>query len=397
MIPDPTYPPAEAGTIVVWGYLAARPYGGMTWQVLHHLAGFRRLGFDVWYVEDSDIPLQHPETWWVTGDHTANVAYADHWMRAIGLEDRWIVRPPGKREEITNAGAMTLRSLYATADAVFNVCGSHILRDEHDAIDCLVLLETDPVLYQVGVALGSGELIRELERYAFLFTYAENLGNADSRVPVEHFEWLPTRPPVCVDWWTTTEPPPIDAALTTVGNWHNAEKDLDWDGETYHWQKSREFERVMTLPSDSEMPLELALVGIDDTEAQTLRNAGWSILSAQDLSDPLDYRSYIRRSLGEFTAAKGQNVYLRSGWFSDRSACYLAAGRPVITQDTGFGAVLPTGEGLLSFSNEQEAVAAIQSVASGYKRHAQAASNIAHDFFDAHLVLGDVARSIGLL
>lgn len=398
MIIQSTYPPARRGKIVIWGLLASRPFGGMTWQVLHHLAGMRRLGFDVWYVEDSDTPVLHPTTYWPTSDYAANVAYLARQMQSVGLGDRWIFRPPSVYDTCFGARNLAgLAQLYKEADAVFNLCGAHELRPEHDVIRCLVYLETDPVETQVGVANQEIRTIEALAAYDHLFTYGENLGTPGCRVPIERFVWQPTRPPVCVDWWTTIDLPAAGAPLTTIANWKHTGKDVSWQGEIYHWSKHYEFLRFITLPRRSPLPLELALGGISDDELAQVRSHGWRIVPSVSLSDPDAYREYIRASCGELTVAKEQYVRLRTGWFSDRSVCYLAAGRPVITQDTGFGDILPTGEGLFAFATIDEALAAIETVSRDYARHAAAAHQIAQEFFAAEHVLGDVLRQVGLL
>ena len=381
-----------------WGLLAWAPFGGMTWQVLHHLAGIRRLGFDVWYVEEGDRPVFSPTTYCGTFDWAANVAYLQRQLERVGLGDRWVFRPPGDGD--TCVGALDragLAQLYKEADVVLNLCGSQELRPHHDAIGCLVYLETDPVANQIGVATGHQRTIQTLAAYDHLFTYGENLGAADCGVPVERFQWQPTRPPVCVDWWSTTAGPPPTAALTTVANWKHAGRDVAWGGETYHWSKHHEFLRFVELPRRSALPLEAALGAISDEETASMRRHGWRILPSLSVADPDEYRRYIQASHGEFTVAKDQNIRLRSGWFSDRSACYLAAGRPVIMQDTGFTNVLPTGEGLLAFATMNEALCAIEMVARDYARHSAAARRIAAECFAAERVLGQVLCRVGLL
>jgi len=393
-----SYPPAQRGTIVVWGLLASSPFGGMTWQVLHHLAGIRRLGFDVWYVEDSDTPAYDPITYWPTPEYAFNVAYLARQMESIGLSERWVFRPPGVYDTCLGGRDLAgLRQLYREADAALNLCGSHALRPEHREIRRLVYLETDPVGNQVRVASGDAWTIETLAAYHHIFTYGENLGAPDCGVPVERFCWQPTRPPVCLDWWATDVPPAAGVVLTTVANWKETGKDIVWQGETYHWSKHYEFERFITLPSRAALPLELAIGRISEAEQDRLRKHGWRVVSSVSVAEPGAYRAYIQASGGEFTVAKDQNIRLRSGWFSDRSACYLAAGRPVITQDTGFGSVLPTGTGLFAFVTAEEALEAIEIVAHDYARQSAAARDIAREYFAAERVLGDVLRRVGLL
>ncbi len=392
------YPPATRGTIVLWGLLASAPFGGMTWQVLHHLVGIRRLGFNVWYVEDSDRLVYDPTTYWPTTDYAPNVAYLAQQMARVGLGERWIFRPPAQDEMCCGARDRAgLRHLYREADAVLNLCGAQELRPEHQAIRCRVYVETDPVASQIGVALGHRPTIEALAAHHHLFTYGANLGAPDCGVPLLRFQWQPTRPPVCLDWWAPTVPPAAEAALTTVANWKHTGRDIVWQGETYYWSKHHEFLRFLDLPSRTSLPLELALGTLDEADRATLLQHGWRLVPAVQVAAPCAYRSYIRASRGEFTVAKDQNIRLRSGWFSDRSACYLAAGRPVITQDTGFGNLLPTGAGLFAFTTLQEAVEAMAMIAQDYTRHAVAAHDIAVEFFAAERVLGDMLRHIGLL
>jgi hypothetical protein len=392
------YPTKNRGTVVVWGLLASYPFGGMTWQVLHYVAGLRRLGFDVWYVEDSDrYVLSTATLTHRTANYSANVEYLSSYMKSLGLGDRWIFRPPGTKDTCCGARNLTgLLRLYQEADAVFNLCGAQEMRHNHSSIRCRVYIETDPVENQVRVATGEKYKIEELDSYDYLFTYAENLGAPDCIVPVERHHWYLTRPPVCVDWWKTANPPAKDAALTTVMRLKHRSKEVVWKGKTWHWSKDFEFRRFINIPSRSALPLELAIMTSDEDMAE-LHRQGWRTIPASLLNDPGAYNSYICASIGEFTVAKEQYVGFRTGWFSDRSVCYLAAGRPVIMQDTGFGNIIPTGEGLFPFITEDDALMAIDAVARDYGRHSAAARMIAHEFFDAELVIGDVLKKIGLI
>ncbi|GJL78747.1 MAG: hypothetical protein NPINA01_17360 [Nitrospinaceae bacterium] len=403
MIQKEEYPPATRGKIIVWGFIASYPFGGMTWQVLHHLAGFRRLGFDVWYVEDSNNAIYDPATWEPAWSVLPNVQYLKRQMESIGLGDRWVFRPPravsdSQKSNKVCLGALDLSGLsdlYKEADVVFNLCGSHELRPDHEGIQCLVYLQTDPVVHQIEIAEGNQKLIDEYDAYDFLFSYGENLGSPDCLVPVERYVWHPTRPPVVMEWWATNGSPQRESKLTTVSNWQNLKKDIVWKGETYRWRKDIEFKRFIALPERSPLSIELALEGIKDQDAAMMRDKGWKIVSARELGDPLTYRAYIRRSAGEFTVAKDQNIRLRSGWFSDRSVCYLAAGRPVISQDTAFGKFIPTGEGLFSFTTLDEIVNAADAIDSDYGKQSRAAREIANEYFRAETVLKNVLDVVG--
>ena len=391
------YPPATRGKLVLWGLLGSSPFGGMIWQVLHYLVGLRRLGFDVWYVEDSDKYVYDPVTYWPTRECGPNVELLSKYMKSVGLGDRWVFRPPEVEDQCLGSTNMAgLTQLYREADAVFNLCGSQELLPRHADIPCLVYVQTDPVPEQVWVASGDQTMMSFLDTFHYLFTYGENLGAKDCPVPMGRYRWEPTRPPVCMDWWRPEGPPPKGAALTTIANLKHTDKDVRWKGETWHWSKHLEFQKFITLPTRSSLPLAIAL-GSNGGLESAIRLNGWGIIPSGNVADPESYRRFIWESGGEFTVAKGQYVHTRSGWFSDRSVCYLASGRPVVTQDTGFGKFIPTGKGLFAFSNEDEALAAIDAVSRDYRTHSAAARDIAAEFFDAKPVLEKMVRHIGLL
>jgi len=389
--------PPKNGTVVLWGLLASSPFGGMIWQVLHYLIGLRQLGFDVWYVEDSDKLVYDLTTYDLTSDFKSNVAALSRFMKMVGMEDRWVFRPPERFDDCLGARDFTgLKALYTEADAVINLCGAQELMAHHEQIRCLIYLQTDPVSDQVKVAQGSEDKIKEFDAYDFLFSYGANIGHSDCRIPLERYHWHPTRPPVFVDWWNTSDALPSDAALTTIANWKHAVKDVVWRGETWRWSKHSEFEKVIDLPRRSSLPLEIAVGAITVKDRDRLRKYGWRTRPSGKLADPGVYRDYIQNSLGEFTVAKEQYVRPRSGWFSDRSVCYLASGRPVITQDTGLDRLLPTGKGLHVFTTADEAIAAIEDVAQDYLANVNATRDLVHEYFRADKVLREVMQTVGL-
>lgn len=397
------YPPARNGRIVVWGLLAHSPFGGMTWQVLHHLVGLRRLGFDVWYVEDSDRYPFVLGAGQLTTDFGPNIDFMHRYLAAVGLGDRWVFRSPIEPDQ--TAGALDVKGLhrlYRDADAVLNLCAAHELLPHHDVINCLVYLQTDPVVTQIEVAEGNENTIRVLDRYQHHFTYGTNIGGPDCPVPVTRYDWVPTVPPVVTDWWTTERPPDRTAALTTILQWNAvAHQTVDWNGERWHGRKDMEFAHYLELPASVPLPLEVAF-RVDERRRNatetTLASHGWGIRPAQSLDDPFDYRRYIRSSIGEFSVAKHQAVASRCGWFSDRTVCYLAAGRPVVVQDTAFRhAMERPQQGLHFFSSFDEAVESVQAIANDYEVESKAAGAVAREVFEAERVLGAVMSKVGLL
>jgi hypothetical protein len=264
-----------------------------------------------------------------------------------------------------------------------------------------IYLETDPVLPQIEVAQGRRFTIDLLKAHTHHFTYGENLGAPDCLVPVGPFRYFPTRQPVVLEWWR----PKVAAAqagdtegrrFTTVASWQQSGKDIGWNGAIYAWSKHHEFLKFLDLPRRTSQVLELALACGDNDALKMLKDHGWHVVDALGLSkDCFPYRDYILSSDGEFTVAKDQNIRLRSGWFSDRSASYLAAGKPVITQDTAFGNALPTGRGLFAFRTMADIVAALDAIAADYAGHSRAAREIAGDHFAAEKVVGRLMQQAG--
>lgn len=406
--------------VILLGMMGRMPIAGVVWQVMHYLEGFRRLGFDVYYVEDTGAWPYNPEQNTVTDDCTYTLNTIGRIMASFGFSDRWAYRAVTHGGHSFGLSDSQVRRLFERADILINLTASTVLRDEHLRVPIRIYLETDPVLPQIEIAKGNSSYIELLGAHTHHFTYGENLGAADCGVPVERFHYFPTRQPVVLDWWKdSTLPTPkagvssLHACFTTIANWRQSGKDFDWNGETYTWSKHHEFLKFIELPRHTPARLELALAlkagtatqaqswtALSDEEAKAihlLRTHGWAVINAMSFSkDIVSYRDYILGSRGEFTVAKDQNVRLRSGWFSDRSACYLAAGRPVITQDTGFGKYLPTGEGLFSFSTMENVVAALETINSDYERHSRAARAVAEQYFRAETVLTKLVADLGL-
>jgi hypothetical protein len=286
-------------------------------------------------------------------------------------------------------------NLLAHADAVLNISGSTKLAEEELKVGRLVYIGTDPVAHEVGYAKGDPEIHAIIDEHHDFVSYGENIGTPASPVPplpgVRHM-----RQPVLLDLWEAAAP--AKEEFTTVCNWkQNGE--IEFNGETYYWSKDREFLKFIDLPQRINQPLELAMgpSSLRPDVCRLLTSYGWRLTNAEPITmDPWSYRDYVRASRGEFTVAKDQNVRLRSGWFSERSACYLAAGRPVITQDTGFGTVLPTGEGLFGFNTTDEILAAFDATCSDYERHSRAAREIAAEYFRAETVLARLLEDLGL-
>jgi hypothetical protein len=387
--------PGSRGRIIVFGILFWYPLAGVTYQFLHYLLALRRLGYDPYYIEDSGRWIYDPALNDLSPDASANVAAVAEVLEAHGLGDRWAFRgryPGGRCYGMTNGQIVTL---YREADAFLNVTGAQEIHDELLRIPRRIYVESDPFASQVKVANGEPGTIAALDAHDTHFTFGENIGQGDCGIPKTRYNWLPTRQPVLVDLWRHAYPA-IAAPYTTITTWHNKGKDVVYDGERYYWTKDREFEHFLELPRKRGGPFELA-VGVDDETRQRLTDHGWRLRVSVDLSaSATGYRDYIQRSRGEFTVARDQYVRPRTGWFSDRTACYLGAGRPVVTQDTGFGKFLPTGKGLFAFTTMDDVLAAIDAIESDYDGHCRAAQEIAEEYFGAERVVESLLTRAGL-
>lgn len=390
------YPPPTKGRIIVFGILFWYPLAGVTYQFLHFLIGLRRLGYDVYYIEDSGRWVYDPKLNDLTPDATGNLNAVVPVLEAHGFKDRWAFRgnyPEGKCYGMTETEILRL---YREADAFLNVTGAQEIREEHLACRRRIYLETDPVVSQIKVAAGDAATIAMLEAHDTHFSYGGNFGQPDCRLPLVRFNWLPTVQPVVLDLWNNPTVHRPEAAFNTIATWQNLGRDIVYDGETYYWSKDREFRKFLDLPTRRAVPFELA-VGVNDETQRELEQNGWHVSNPVKLSSDMgSYRDFILQSRGEFTVAKDQNVRLRSGWFSDRSACYLAASRPVINQDTAFGSYLPTGKGLFAFRTMDDILAAVDEIESDYEGNCRAAREIAAEHFAAERVLRSVMQRAGL-
>ena len=384
------------GTIIVFGILFWFPLAGVTYQFLHFLLGLRRLGYDPFYIEDSGRWIYDPRRNDLSPDATGNLNAVVPVLEMHGFKDRWAFRgnyPGGKCYGMTEEKILRL---YREADAFLNVTGAQELREEHLACRRRIYVETDPVAAEIKVAQGDQATSAALTAHDTHFSYGGNFGQPDCRVPLERFKWQPTVQPVALDLWENNFPKANGAAFNTIATWHNKGKDIVFNGEKYYWSKDREFKKILDLPTRRGTPFELA-VGVDEKTRRRLTKNGWHITDPVKLSsDMTSYREFILKSRGEFTVAKDQNIRLRSGWFSDRSACYLAASRPVIVQDTAFGSYLPTGKGLFAFQTMEDILAAVDEIESDYAGNCRAAREIAAEHFAAEKVLGSLMQRAGL-
>jgi GT2 family glycosyltransferase len=383
--------------VVVLGMMTKMPVAGVVWQNLHYLLGFERLGYDAYYVEAHG---RTPSMLMAPADEDASgraAAFIATIMRRFGLSDRWAFRALHTDGRCFGMTEARLARLLGSAELIVNLHGGTQPLPELRATDRLVYVETDPVQLQLELADGYRASYEFLEAHSAFFTFAEGYGSDECLLPVsDRFQFHATRQPVLADLWQTDRSPAHDR-FTTIGNWSQPWRDVSMDGSVYTWSKDHEFKKVLDLPARIGDRFELALSSYEDADQELLEANGWRVTPAMGFStDLVAYRDYIAQSAGEFTVAKDQNVRLKTGWFSDRSATYLATGRPVITQGTGFERALPTGEGLFAFSTGEEAVEAVERIDRDSERHRRAARELAVEYFAPEVVLGQMLTQMGM-
>lgn len=397
--------------IIVTGLVAQHPHmGGVAWDYLQYPIGLRLLGHDVYYFEDSGewpYNLDGGESGddWAAKTPCWNLEHLSRIMNRFGLGDRWAYRFP--RENTWHGLSEVKRhEVMATADLLINVSGTIEYPERYRSIPRMAYIDSDPLFTQVKYLQRNPEFSSRVDVHDTHFSFGESFSDA---IPVTGHHWLPTRHPMVMDEWPAGAP--FREVYSTVMNWTSYQP-IAHDGRHYG-QKDIELRKFLHLPDKiAPTKLEVALANTEHINWQTdtggfpddvksllkdnprisprelLQVTGWHVVDPEVRCGGLDeYRNYILSSKAEWSVAKNGYVQGRSGWFSCRSCCYLAAGRPVIVQDTGFTDVIPAGEGILAFTDFNEAVDGIREVEADYARHARAARELAGTYFHSNHVL----------
>jgi len=380
--------------IIVTGQIAQYPLGGVAWFYLQYVLGLAQMGHEVFYFEDTGQSPYHPDLLGLTNEAAFSVQYLADVMSRFGLADSWAYcfrkKLERKNPDWFGMSESRRKEAIASGDLLINVSGT--LQDPQDyrGVRRLAYLDTDPVFTQVKLARGHPHMRKLVDMHDSQFSYGER---ASPLVPPTGHKWRPTRAPIVLSEWRVSKP--YRRIFTTIMNWtsHNSEK---YEGQTYG-QKDVEFKRFMDLPQHiAPTAVELAIgPGHGQrTPHDLLRHKGWQLVDPADVCPDLDsLRDYTESSMAEWSVAKNGYVMGQSGWFSERSARYLAAGRPVVVQDTGFSSLFPMGQGIVPFTTLEEAVEGIRSVERDYARHSAAARAIAEEYFDSAKVLGGLVEA----
>lgn len=385
--------------IVVAGLVGQHPVGGVAFDYLQYVLGLADLGHDVAYHEDTWSWPYDPVRRTVTDDPSYSTAMLHRFFErhAPELADRW--HYVHLHETHHGMSAADFAAFAAGADLFLNVSGASMVPNELSNRCTTVFVDTDPGYNQIVMLERPAwsenvdrwvESVRAHDRHV---TYAEAMGTDACRVPDVGLRWHPTRMPIVPRLWADLPSAPADGPWTTVMTWNAFKGPLLLDGVEYG-SKGTEFERLLDLPTRTSVPLQVALGGAD-APADDLVARGWRVVDGPAVTRrPVDYQRYIAGSQGELSVAKQVYVALRTGWFSCRTACYLAAGRPAVVQDTGFSLQVPVGDGLLAFDDADGALAALDTVARAPDRHRRAAREIVAEHLAADVVLPPLLEAV---
>lgn len=372
--------------IIITGLVGQYPFGGVIWDYLNYLLGFRSLGHEVLYLEDSGAWPYDPVAGTITDDCSFALRSLKKIFTDFDLAESWVYRN-GADGSFHGAGERKAREWLKDGDLLVNVSSAGWLRDYDLRVRHKMFIDGDPMFCQIGLLDGSNpQYAGRLRDHDSHFTFGLSVGQKRCPVPTDGITWRPTVQPIALDQWPVTASP-AQAPWTTVMNWASYQPKV-WEGKIYG-QKSLEFAKFKALPSKTRVPLRLAMgMGVDGQRpAQELRALGWDLVEPQEIvPDHQTYRAFLNGSRGEWSIAKHGYVAAKTGWFSCRTACYLAAGKPAVVQETGWSQHIPSDKGVLPFSTIEEAADALSKVEHDYSTHSKRAREIAEEFFDARKV-----------
>ncbi|HEY1922325.1 MAG TPA: hypothetical protein VGG44_06130 [Tepidisphaeraceae bacterium] len=394
-------PSGQKLRIIVGGLVGQFPLGGVAWDYFHYVLGLHQLGHDVYYHEDTWVWPFHPKLQYATDDPAYTVDFFRDFFHkyAPQLENKW--HYVLCHEKHFGMSGEEFRDVAQSADIFLNVSGACFMPDELGPRCVKVFLDTDPGYNQIMLN-EKFAWSQNVERWCDLvashdrhLTYAENIYGEDCLVPRLKYDWRPTRCVVTLPEWSSAREtsPPADAPLTTVMTWDWFKGALTFKGVEY-FGKAVEFEKFLDLPSRVKIPLELAING-PKAPLPTLQKSGWHVVEAQEKTlTPETYQKFIATSAGEWSVAKNVYVAMRTGWFSCRTACYLASARPAVVQDTGWSRFVPGGRGVIPFRTMDEAIAGIEAIKADPAAHRMAAYEIAREYLAPDRVLPAMIESI---
>lgn len=388
------------GTVIIGGFIGLLPAGGVVWDYIQYVLGFQSMGYNVFYIEDTKVYPVFGDTW---DDSSTTIQRLHEIMKSFGLENRYIYLDE-LTQQIFGKSRKEYLEICKSADIFINISCANVMREEYLRIPIRILLDTDPMFTQIQInsdqtfSPEEGKLAELAKWHTHHFTFGENIFHDDCLIPKGDYSWKITRQPICLDYWNNKKAPAPKLVFTTLMNW-KAGKKFQYGNQSWG-QKDLTFPIIQNLPElESGISFKIAIgQTINDENEDSfekLLKYGWEIVSTQEASgDHKKYQNFIYSSSAEISVAKETYVKAKTGWFSCRSACYLAAGRPVVAQDTGWSKNYPTGLGLFSFSDKNEALEAIRKISGDWDNHSKNAREIASSYFDHKKVLGNLIDSL---
>lgn len=377
-------------TILVGGYIVGFPLGGMTWHHINYLLGLHEMGHEVFFLEDSGEYSQpyNPTTWTCGVDSAYGRAYLEATFKQYGLPPRYCYYSQFEDRHY-GMSRDELHALMKRADLLLCVSGVTPMRENRPRPRRCAVIDTDPVFTQLRMR-DDAVFLDYYKQFDAVATFGRLIGTRDCPLPTHGFDWIATNQPIALRHWPVAQA--TSNVFTTIGKWeHSAERHLEFAGRRYLSSKGVEWMKMLNLPLHTKVPLTLGMQKMPGDIAERFRSHGWNVVDPEQASmSCAAFQKFIQNSAGEFTVAKEIYAGLPSGWFSDRSAAFLASGRPVVTQSSGFERWLPAGEGLFSFNDLDEAAGALNIIAGDYARHAQAARRVAEQYFESRKVLSDL-------
>ena len=375
--------------IVVLGYIIRGPLGGLAWHHLQYVLGLSKLGHNVTFLEDSDKyeSCFNPIKCEFSANASYGLAFARQSFALLGLHQCWAYYDAhtstwhGPKSE-------TVQTDCLNADLLLNLSGINPMRPWYDQIDTRVFIDTDPVFTQISL-LTNTKSREATASHTHHFSFGENIGKPTCSIPDDGFNWQPTRQPVVLDCWKTQPMTSNEdtkrTLFTTIMQWESYPA-VEYNNRQYGL-KSHSFPAYLTMPSKCSYQLQLAM-GSASAPRDDLTSAGWEVVDSLKVTETINrYKHYIQNSSAEFSICKQAYASTNSGWFSERSANYLASGKPVIAQDSGYSQWLNSGVGVIKFSSPDEAIHALHEIHNNYDTHAKAAQEIAHNYFNHEFVL----------
>lgn len=384
------------------GFIGLYPTGGATWDYIQYPLGLQLMGHDVYYVEDTMLYPVYQKSGNSWNDPTDTVLYLTSVMKDAGLQDRWAYRDVATGRTF-GLPETKVKTLIDTADILINVSCSTFLKDEYLKIPIRILIDSDPMFTQIKYyndiqnKEGKKSTKDMVDNHNYLFSFGENINSIDCEIPTFDYKWYTTRQPICTALWENSTMNKI-GSFTSIMNW--SEKNILIYKSKEWGQKDIEFEKFKTIPQKCkeatfEIVINKSLDSLNTFREEELTSFGWNILDPHtSVETPSKYRKFIQESLGEFSVAKETYVKSKSGWFSCRSACYLASGKPVVTQDTMWSRYIPSGEGLFAFTDLNSAMEALEEIKINTSKHKLAAKELAKEYFDSNRVLQTLLKNV---